>query len=494
MSNLREYIDKFNANDNEHIKTYIGNDRAYDFVYENFPRLSCPDKTIEETFAFRSWTFRKHVKPTPDGYILTEFLPDVSWAGKYNSINAALCHHLNEARWLKNSKIGLDLIDFFLDEKGSSYKYSTPALYEMYRFYKLTGNEKLLFERLGKFERYVKTFEKNHLLQCGLFRSQGCYDAMEFSISGVRQGSTEEMWGIRPTMNAEMYGAYTTLAQIFEDCGDLKKACAYRNRAAELKEKFISACYAEDFFKAVHLPLNRLENGATYKDILPECNVKEEIGYIPFIYDCYISGQEKCFKYLFDTNVFQSEYGITTAERSTPRFLYKVDHECLWNGYIWPYATSQTITAMINLLNKGCCDEYINNERLYELIETYAKTHYLTENGKTVNWIDEVLSPSDGRWYSRDVLRAWGWQAFRGGYERGKDYNHSTFIDLVICGLLGVKTDRERLTIEPRIQKRWDWFALENLSYRGGVYNVYYDKTGEKFGKGKGVIAERVSK
>ena len=170
MSNLREYIDKFNANDEENIKTYIGNDRAYDFVYENFPRLSCPDKTIEETFAFRSWTLRKHVKPTPDGYILTEFLPDVSWAGKYNSINAALCHHLNEARWLKNSKIGLDLIDFFLNEKGSSYKYSTPALYEMYRFYKLTGNEKLLPERLGKFEKYVKTFEKNHLLQCGLFR------------------------------------------------------------------------------------------------------------------------------------------------------------------------------------------------------------------------------------------------------------------------------------------------------------------------------------
>jgi len=54
------------------------------------PLLDCPDKTIEKTYYYRWWTLRKHWKETPDGHILTEFLPSVGWAGPYNSINCLL--------------------------------------------------------------------------------------------------------------------------------------------------------------------------------------------------------------------------------------------------------------------------------------------------------------------------------------------------------------------------------------------------------------------
>ena len=56
---------------------------------------------------------------------------------------------------------------------------------------------------------------------------------------------------------------------------------------------------------------------------------------------------------------------------------------------------------------------------------------------------DSFLSLHDeGTWISRSILNRWRAEGknideIKGGKERGKDYNHSTFIDLVISGLIG---------------------------------------------------------
>ena len=83
---LDNYVEKFNQQDEELYVQYVSNDQAIDFLENNIPLFECPDKAIEEIYYFRWWTFRKHLKKTPDGFIITEFLPDVSWAGKYNGI------------------------------------------------------------------------------------------------------------------------------------------------------------------------------------------------------------------------------------------------------------------------------------------------------------------------------------------------------------------------------------------------------------------------
>jgi hypothetical protein len=70
----------------------IPNYKTADFMINNVPRFECPDKDLEEIYYFRWWTFRKHIKQTPDGYVISEFLPSVPWAGKYNGINCAAMH------------------------------------------------------------------------------------------------------------------------------------------------------------------------------------------------------------------------------------------------------------------------------------------------------------------------------------------------------------------------------------------------------------------
>jgi len=72
------YADKFNQQDKEIYIQSISNKQAKDFLAENIPFFECPDKDIEEIYYFRWWTYRKHIKETPEGFIITEFLPDVS--------------------------------------------------------------------------------------------------------------------------------------------------------------------------------------------------------------------------------------------------------------------------------------------------------------------------------------------------------------------------------------------------------------------------------
>ncbi|MDO7744223.1 MAG: glycoside hydrolase, partial [Pedobacter sp.] len=45
----------------------------------------------------------------------------------------------------------------------------------------------------------------------------------------------------------------------------------------------------------------------------------------------------------------------------------------------------------------------------------------------------------------------------------------------------------EVLEIRPLIpEKKWQWFALRNISYHGKTISLIWDKTGEKYHRGKG--------
>ena len=63
---IGSYIDRFNMQDKELYVQHISNGQAKEFLSGNIPLFECPDKNIEEIYYFRWWTFRKHLKKTPD--------------------------------------------------------------------------------------------------------------------------------------------------------------------------------------------------------------------------------------------------------------------------------------------------------------------------------------------------------------------------------------------------------------------------------------------
>ena len=119
---------------------------AENFFTENVPVFRCSDKELELIYYFRWWTFYKHIKRTPEGYVITEFLPDVPWAGKYNTINLPAAIHIMEARWLRNSRYAEDSLRFWFQKGGALRSYTTWLEYATWQFSMTREAEKLIDE------------------------------------------------------------------------------------------------------------------------------------------------------------------------------------------------------------------------------------------------------------------------------------------------------------------------------------------------------------
>ena len=67
-------------------------------------------------------------------------------------------------------------------------------------------------------------------------------------------------------------------------------------------------------------------------------------------------------------------------------------------------------------------------------------------------------------------------------------YAHSTYTDNVLTELIGILPQEDNtLVVDPLVPKTWDFFAVENVFYRGFNISIIYDKTGNKYKMGKGL-------
>jgi len=215
--------------------------------------------------------------------------------------------------------------------------------------------------------------------------------------------------------------------------------------------------------------------------------VRELHGYTPWYFEGLTDPKMAlAWKQIMDPKGFYAPFGPTTAEQRHPGF--KVNyygHACQWNGPGWPFSTSVTLTGLANLMNSEP-QEYINKNDYFKLISIYALSHRLKHaNGSEICWIDENQDPFTGEWLSRNMLQRRGEKPV----ERGKDYNHSTFCDLIINGLIGIRPQPgNKLIINPLLpENQWDWFCLENVPYHGRSVTIIWDKDGVHYGRGKGL-------
>ena len=464
------YVDRFNRSDDElYIQTFP-NSVAADFLKANIPLFDCPDKELEEIYYFRWWTYRKHVRQTPGGYIITEFLPDVGWAGKYNGISCPAMLHYNEGRWLRNRTYLDEYANYWLRGGGSPRSYSFPMAHALYNYYLVTGKDSLVRELLPDLMTNFGEWEKARFdTSRGLFWQIDDRDGMEVSICGS---------GYRVTINSYMAAEAKALADIGRIVRDAQ-AHEYGRKSETIRQNILQTLWDKEanFFKV----LSR-EAGS------PLCTAREQHGYTPWAFDLAGPEYAVAWKFIMDTAHFYAPYGPTTAERCHPGFTVVYEgHPCQWNGPSWPLSTSITLTGLANLLNNQE-QSFISKDDYFDLLKIFTKSHHLTmDDGTVVPWIDENLHPFTGDWIARSIYKSRDWKPMR---ERGKDYNHSSYCDLIINGLIGIRPQEgNTLVVNPLIPEGvWDYFCMENVPYHGMNITILYDKTGERYKKGKGLI------
>ncbi|MGH9917596.1 MAG: MGH1-like glycoside hydrolase domain-containing protein, partial [Nitrososphaerales archaeon] len=178
-------------------------------------------------------------------------------------------------------------------------------------------------------------------------------------------------------------------------------------------------------------------------------------------------------------------FGMRTNEPSYQYFMrqYRYDKatglpECQWNGPAWPFQTSQVLTGMANALNDPAqrgklpfsASDYLR------LLRQYTQLHFL--NGRLD--LQEDYNAQTGR----PIV----------GLPRSHHYNHSTYNDLIVTGLAGLRPRADNtLKVNPLLPARPGdpqfirYFCLENIPYHGHLVTILYDFDGKRYGRGAGL-------
>ena len=447
------YAEYFNTMEDENIVTDIPNSAVSQWMSRNIPLFDCPQKNFEEMFYYRWWTLRKHIRRTPVGYAMTEFLVPRSYADRYNLIACAVGHHVMETRWLRDTTYLHQILrTWYFGNDGQPMermeRYSSWIPAAVYEAFKVEGDTAFINTLLPSLDAEYARWQNTHRLDNGLYWQGDVQDGMEESISGGRKKQYA-----RPTINSYMYGNAVALAAM---TGDER----YRRDAAELKTLVENRLWNSD-----HRFFETLRGDTT-------AAVREAVGYIPWYFNLPEAGKyDEAWLQVTDERGFSAPFGLTTAERRHPQFRSHGTGTCEWDGAIWPFATSQTLTAMANYLN-DYPSPVITDSVFFRQMEFYVESQY--RRGRP--YIGEYLDETTGAW-------------LMGDRERSRYYNHSTFNDLVITGIAGLRPQADgSIVVNPLLPDgAWQYFCLDNISYHGHTLTIVWDKDGQRYHLGCGL-------
>ncbi|MFA9390219.1 MAG: glycosyl hydrolase family 65 protein [Prolixibacteraceae bacterium] len=458
---FKHYVEYFNRMEDENIAQAIPNAEAWVWLKENVPLFECPQDNFNEMFIYRWWTLRKHIKETPVGYAFTEFLVERSYSDKYNLIACAVGHHTMEARWLHNSEyLNQYLKVWYRGNDGKPmnklHKFSNWNASALLNKYMVDGDKAYLLDLYPDMIADYERWEQERRLPNGLFWQEDVKDGMEEMISGGRR-----VKNARPTINSYMVGNAEAISTMAVLADDTVIANLYKAKADTLKQLMAKLLWnpEKEFYETVREKTDSF------------AGVREEIGFIPWYFNIPSDDQTNAWKQINTEEGFLAPYGLTTAERRHPEFRTHGCCKCEWDGAIWPFATSQTLTGLANLLNNY--QQHTMTDSVYfSQLEKYVESQYHRGRPYIGEYQDEVT----GYW-------------LKGDQERSRYYNHSTFNDLIITGLVGLRPMlNNKIEVNPLVPDgKWDWFCLDKVNYKGDLLTIVWDKTGEKYGKGKGL-------
>lgn len=460
-------------------------DAAEPAWYEaNIPFVDLPDKEIQDTYYYRWRVYKEALKYTgpDDGWIVSEFLGPVGYSAPLGGINAAAGHHIYEGRWLRDRRYVDDYLDYWLRGTGSrekppndgkgitstdwAHQYSFWAVDAAVARASVTGDWDYLLDRLpelrGQYEQWKGNFDE----RLGLYWQTPVWDAMEFTASSYQSDDPYHGGeGFRSTINAYQYGDARALAALLRRAGDGAAASRYDAEADRLRaaqERWLWDA-DEQFYKHV------MRDGNPAHEKL---NDREQIGFIPWYFHMAPARNAAAWAQLTDPSGFAAPYGPTTVERRSEWFMHDALLGCCrWSGPSWPYATSQTLTGLANLLLDYPAQPYVDRGDFYDVLRGYA----LSQRKDRRPYVAEAHHPDEDRW-------------LYDARNHSEDYNHSTFNDIVLSGLLGIRPQQgEKVRIAPLAPGEWNHFAVENVPYHGRNLTVLWDRDGSVYGQGAGL-------
>ena len=465
--------------------------KDWDWYIDNIPFIETPDSRLDEVYYYRWEMVTKHLRYASPrvGYVATEFNDWPKYAGKYGAIVAPSGHQLYEMQWLRDRRFPEDYISLYFNAHSSKpYSFSSWLAENVWSLNKVHRNEeyaKGLLPELVKYYEHYEEMQFNPTL--GLFWSHPIWDGMEYTVSTKRTADAFHGGvGYRPTLNSYMYANALAVQRIATMAGESNLASQYGRKATALKTNIQNRLWDEDRNFFLHMYRLNEHNGILAETLIDDTGPytsdkkgREQMGFIPWAFnlpdDQTGAGYEAAWQYFDDPAYFQSAYGPRSAELSDHK--YEITSRCChWSGHSWPYATTQSLKALANVVRDYDQSE-IDKSDYITALNTYVDVHMKGKaNGTGIKpYIAEANHPDTGSWDGHDRT------------DHSEHYFHSGFVDLVLTGLIGLQPQPDdTLILEPLVPATWDYFALDNLLYHGHEVAIIWDRDGTKYGRGPG--------
>jgi len=242
---------------------------------------------LKLSIIFAGGLFANISKKTEQGFIISEFLPSVPWAGKHNSISGASGHHIKEGRWLRDEEAIDAYIRYWYQESDNLNSYSHWLEFVLYELCRQRKDFSLALENLDSMiRRYQERERASFREDVGLFWSLCDRDAMEFSISGD---------GFRLPLNTYMCANARAISEFASLAGRADDAEVFLKKSEALSANIEKCLWNEKdrFYTCVYCPNKNGSGDFERKDL--RFAARELWGYNPWYFNIAPEGREDAF-------------------------------------------------------------------------------------------------------------------------------------------------------------------------------------------------------
>ena len=468
---------------------------------ENIPFLEIDDSDIQRTYYYRWKVYRSHFRQIgTQGVDETEFLSDVPWARQpYTDLNDSSSFHILEGRWLRNPALLHSLVDHLYTGGGNDRHFSESIAAATLAWTQVTGDPQPALDHLDTMEGVYSLWDDHFDAQRGLYWIEPLEDATEYTIASIDASgagflvipSTNQKhngftggYAFRPSINAYQFANALAISQFASLAGKPIVARMYADRAASLRLAVLSQLWDPAFthFTDVY------QRSTPFVQQSQHIRGRELVGFVPWMYGLVPPdnpGQPDftlAWRHALDPTELGGTFGLRTVEPTYPHYLqqYRYDAqtglpECQWNGPAWPFQISQALTGMANLLQDSH-QHIVTKDDYLRLLRQYTRLH---GDSARVD-LQEDYNPDTGK----PIV----------GLPRSHHYNHSTYNDLILSGLVGIRPHTEDiLELNPLLPDTAStelpirYFALLDLRYHDRNISLIYDAEGTHYHSGSGL-------
>jgi hypothetical protein len=447
---------------------------------DNIPFFECSDRQIQEVYYYRWKLYKAHIRNVgQDEYVITEFINHVPWdRDPQCTINAASMHHIYEGRWLRDDRYVNGYIDYLFQKGGNNRRYSESVADAAYANFLVNVDTAFLTRQLDSMMAIYAAWSDHYDHEKELYHIAAMPDATEYNIASIdASGGKDGFEGgdaFRPTINSYMYANANAISHVAKLAGREDTAYQFSRIALNLKRAVMQGLWNDSMQHFV----DRFKQNNQFVRYWDFIRGRELAGFAPWYFNLPEDSVKfhQAWKHIIDTSHLLGAYGLRTNEPSYEYYFkqfvwFDSARGSQWNGPSWPYQTSQALTGMANMLN-DYKQKVITPSDYLKILRQYTRQHYLPD-GK-INLV-ENYDPNLGG----PIVH----------YYWSNHYLHSSFNNLVITGLCGIRpSEDQKLVINPLLDSSIRYFYLDNVNYHGHRLTLAYDRDGSRYKLGKGLM------